>query len=174
MPVVIPPGTKWNYCSGCSHLLTGILQQTTGLNPRDFAEQYLFKPLGIADVAWMTDPAKVPYGAGGFRLTPRDMAKLGYLYLRNGQWDGEQIVSANWVKSATRKYADVDIDPHFGYGYHWFTIASMAGYAAVGRGGQIVLVIPKSDLVIVTTAATEVSLFELIDQYVLPAVQKSE
>jgi CubicO group peptidase (beta-lactamase class C family) len=57
MPVVTPPGTKWKYCSGCSHLLTAIIQQTTGLNPRDFAEQYLFKPLGISDVAWMTDPA---------------------------------------------------------------------------------------------------------------------
>lgn len=100
------------------------------------------------------------------------MAKLGYLYLRDGQWDGRQIVSSNWVKSATQRRADVDVDTHFGYGYHWFTVTSMEGYAAIGNGGQIVLVIPKSDLVIVTTAATQESIFELIDQYVLPAVQK--
>jgi len=154
MPVVTPPGTKWKYCSGCSHLLTAIIQQTTGLNPRDFAEQYLFKPLGISDVAWMTDPAGVPYGAGGFRLTPRDMAKLGYLYLRNGKWNEQQIVSSNWVKTATQKHANVDVDIHFGYGYHWFTVTAMEGYEALGTGGQIILVIPKSDLVIVTTAAT--------------------
>jgi CubicO group peptidase (beta-lactamase class C family) len=171
-PVVIPPGTKWEYCSGCSHLLTAIIQQTTGVNPRDFAEQYLFKPLGISDVTWMADPAGIPYGAGGFRLTPRDMAKLGYLYLQDGQWDGKQIVSSEWVKSATQRRADVDVDIHFGYGYHWFTVTSMEGYAAIGNGGQIVLVIPKFDLVVVTTAATQESIFELIEQYVLPAMQK--
>ena len=62
------------------------------------------------------------------------------------------------------------MDPHFGYGYHWFTVTSMAGYAALGGGGQIILVIPGSDLIVVTTALTEESIFELIEQYVLPAV----
>ena len=171
-PMVESPGSRWNYCSGCSHLFSAILQKTTGMNPRDFAEQYLFKPLGISDVKWMTDPAGIPFGAGGFPLTPRDMAKLGYLYLRNGQWDGQQIVSSRWVGRATQRYAG--IDEHFGYGYHWITVTSMAGYAALGGGGQIVLVIPESDLVIVTTAKTDESIFELIDQYILPAVQKSQ
>lgn len=174
LPVVTPPGTNWKYCSGCSHLLTAIIHETTGINPRDFAEQYLFKPLGILDVAWMTDRQGIPYGAGGFRLTPRDMAKLGYLYLRKGQWEGRQIVSSGWVDVSTQRYADVDVDPHFGYGYHWFTVPSMKGFAAVGLGGQIVLVIPESDLVIVTTAATQESIFELIDQYVLPSVQTAD
>ena len=134
-PVTMPPGSQWNYCSGCSHILTAILQETTGMNPRDFAEQYLFKPLGISAVKWMTDPAGIPYGAGGFDLTPRDMAKLGYLYLRNGQWDGQQIVSSEWVENATQTYADVDVNAHFGYGYHWFTVTSeMEGLC--GRGGR--------------------------------------
>ena len=171
-PVVAPPGSQWNYCAGCSHLLTAILQKTTGINPRDFAEQYLFKPLGISGVKWMTDPAGIPYGAGGFGLTPRDMAKLGYLYLRNGQWAGQQIVSSEWVEKSTQRYAG--IDEHFGYGYHWFTVTAMMGYAALGGGGQIILVIPGSDLVIVATAKTEESIFDLITQYVLPAVQKSQ
>ena len=103
------------------------------------------------------------------------MAKLGYLFLRNGQWDGQQIVSSEWVKKATQRYAGVD--EHFGYGYHWFTVTSLggyAGYAALGSGGQIILVVPELDLVIVTTARTEESIFELIDQYVIPAVQKSQ
>lgn len=168
-PMIEPPGSRWNYCAGCSHILTTILNETTKMNPRDFAEQYLFKPLGIKDVRWITDPAGIPLGAGGFPLTPRDMAKLGYLYLRNGQWDGQQIVSSRWVERSTQKY--VGIDEHFGYGYHWFTVTSMDGYAALGSGGQIILVIPKSDLVIVTTAFTEGSIFELIEQYVIPAVK---
>jgi len=173
-PVTDPPGSRWNYCAGCSHILTAILQETTGMNPRDFAEQYLFKPLGISAGKWMSDPAGIPYGAGGFNLTPRDMAKLGYLYLRKGQWDGQQIVSPEWVENSTRTHADVDVNAHFGYGYHWFTVPEMEGYAALGLGGQIVLVIPKSDLVIVSTAKTEESLFELFDKYILPSVQKSQ
>ncbi|MBI5030302.1 MAG: serine hydrolase [Chloroflexi bacterium] len=170
--MVAPPGTKWKYCAGCSHLLTVILQKTTGMNPRDFAEEYLFKPLGISLIRWTTDPQGIPFGAGGFGLTPREMAKLGYLYLRKGQWDGQQLVSARWIERATQEYAKVDVDPHFGYGYHWFTISSMAGYAALGDGGQIILVIPGSDLIVVTTAETNESLFELIDQYVLPSVRE--
>ena len=137
-PVVAPPGSLWNYCAGCSHLLSAILQKTTGMNPRDFAEEYLFKPLGISGVRWMTDPTGIPYGAGGFGLTPRDMAKLGYLFLRNGQWDGQQIISSEWVKKATQRYAGVD--EHFGYGYHWVTVTSLGGhpgYAAMGGGGQL-------------------------------------
>jgi CubicO group peptidase (beta-lactamase class C family) len=165
-----PPGTRWNYCSGCSHLFSAILQQKTGINPRDFAEQFLFKPLGIRDVKWMTDPAGIPYGAGGFPLTPRDMAKLGYLYLRNGQWDGQQIVSSKWVQAATTKYTEIGVDPHFGYGYHWFTLNSRPGYAAIGNLGQIIFVIPEDDLIVVTTAATEESIFQLIEEYVFPAV----
>ena len=172
LPVTDPPGSRWNYCAGCSHILTAILQNTTGMNPRDFAEQYLFKPLGISAGKWMSDPAGLPYGAGGFNLMPRDMAKLGYLYLRKGQWDGQQIISPEWVETSTQPHADVDVNAHFGYGYHWFTVPEMEGYAALGGGGQTILVIPKSDLVIVTTARTEESLFELFDKYILPAVQK--
>ncbi len=171
-PMTDQPGTRWNYCSICSHILTAILRETTDINPRDFAEQYLFKPLGISGVVWIADPDGVPLGAGGFRLTPRDMAKLGYLYLRNGQWNGQQIVSSDWVAKSTRTYAVVN--EKLGYAYHWITVPEMEGYAALGGGGQMILVIPKDDLVIVTTALTEESIFELINQYVLPAVQKPE
>jgi CubicO group peptidase (beta-lactamase class C family) len=173
-PMVEAPGSRWNYCSGCSHIFTSILQETTGMDPRDFAEKYLFKPLGIKDAEWMIDPVGIPYGAGGFPLTPRDMAKLGYLYLRKGQWDGQQIVSAEWVQKSTQAHVPVlTVDEHFGYGYHWFTVNAMEGYAALGSGGQIILVVPKYDLVIVTTGNTEESIFELIEQYVIPAVQES-
>ena len=174
MPMADQPGTRWNYCPICSHVLSAILYETTGINPRDFAEQYLFAPLGISGVVWMKDPDGIPLGAGGFQLTPRDMAKLGYLYLRNGQWDGQQVVSSDWVQKAAYQHVDVTFNEHFGYGYHWITAPAMEGYAALGGGGQIILVLPKYDLVIVTTAWTEESIFELIDQYILPAVQITE
>ena len=170
-PMIETPGSRWNYCSGGYHVLSAIIQQSTGKNALDFAEQNLFKPLGISNVVWPADKAGNSTGGWGLQLTPRDMAKLGYLYLRGGQWEGQQIVSSEWVEAATQSYADVD--EHFGYGYHWFTAPALAGYAALGNYGQIILVIPESDLVIVTTANTEESIFELIEQYVLPSVQKS-
>ncbi len=171
-PMTEQPGTRWNYCSICSHVLTAIMDETTGMNPRDFAEENLFKPLGISGVAWIADPDGIPLGAGGFKLTPRDMAKLGYLYLRNGQVGGQQIVSSDWIEKSTQTYSVVN--EHLGYAYHWVTVPEMKGYAASGGGGQIILVLPEYDLVIVTTANTEESIFELIDKYVLPAVQVSE
>jgi CubicO group peptidase (beta-lactamase class C family) len=174
MPMAESPGTRWNYCSICSHLFSGILAKTTGMNPYDFAEQNLFEPLGISDVVWIKDPAGLPLGAGGFELTPRDMAKLGYLYLRHGEWDGQQIVSFEWVEKATYSHVDVTMNEHLGYGYHWITVPSMEGYAALGGGGQTILVVPKHDLVIVTTAWTEESIFELIEQYILPSVRDSD
>ena len=174
LPMVQSPGVQWAYCTGCSHLLSAIVQKTSGMNTLDFADRYLFKPLGISDFKWTLDPAGTPAGGAGLHLRPRDMAKLGYLYLRKGQWDGQQIVSSEWVEKATQTHADLDVNVHFEYGYHWFTHPAMVGYAALGDLGQIILVIPESDLVIVTTAATEESIFELIEQYILPAVQKAQ
>ena len=100
-PMIETPGSRWNYCSGGYHVLSAIIQQSTGKNALDFAEQNLFKPLGISNVVWPADKAGNSTGGWGLQLTPRDMAKLGYLYLRGGQWDGQQIVSSEWAKSCS-------------------------------------------------------------------------
>jgi CubicO group peptidase (beta-lactamase class C family) len=173
MPMVAAPGSQFNYCSGCSHLLSAILQQTTGMNPRDFAEKNLFKPLGISNARWESNPAGIPIGGWGLQLTPREMAKLGYLFLHNGQWDGQQIVSAGWVEIATRSHTGTGGSR--GYGYQWWTVPSLGAYTALGLFGQTIMVIPGSDLVIVTTAQMENhdKIFQLIEQYIVPAVQRS-
>ena len=108
------------------------------------------------------------------QLTPRDIAKLGYLYLRGGQWDGKQIVSAEWVEKATQKHVGTDDD--LGYGYQWWTYPSLAAYTALGRDGQTIFVVPDSDLVIVTTADMDGhdEIFKLIEQYILPALETSQ
>ena len=173
-PMILPAGSQFNYCSGCSHLLSAILQQTTGMNTGDFAEQTLFKPLGISNVKWDRDETGIPIGGWGLQITPRDMAKLGYLYLQNGQWDGEQIVSSQWVENATQTHTETDSD--LGYGYQWWTYPSLAAYTALGLYGQTIFVVPEVDLVIVTTAEMDNhdEIFQLIEQYILPAVQKSQ
>ncbi len=171
-PMATAPGEKWVYCSGCSHLLSAILQEATGMNTRAFASQVLFEPLGISEMLWLADPHGIPDGGAGMRLKPRDMAKLGYLYLQDGQWDGQQIVSKEWVEKVTQRTAV--IDEHFGFGRHWFTVDSLNGYAALGSKGQIILVLPEVDLIVVSTAYTDESIFELVEKYVIPAIQTKE
>jgi CubicO group peptidase (beta-lactamase class C family) len=167
------PGSAFNYCSGCSHVLSAILQKTTGMNTAAYAEHNLFQPLGIANVAWETDPAEIPIGGWGLQMTPREMAKLGYLYLHDGQWAGQQIVSANWVKAATQQHTPTD--SQLGYGYQWWTYPTLEAYTALGRYGQTIFVIPKLALVIVTTAQLDNhdEVFKLIENYLVPAVQPS-
>lgn len=93
LPMAAQPGRLFNYCSGCTHLLSPILQTKTG-NAAAFACKYLFGPLGIQGYIWDIDNQDIPIGGWGLKLTPREMAKLGYLFLHNGQWEGRQVVSS--------------------------------------------------------------------------------
>ena len=171
-PMIHPPGEVFNYCSGCSHVLSAVLQQVTGMNPLDFAKQALFEPLGISQIAWDLDADGIPIGGWGLHLTPRDMAKLGYLYLNDGMWDGKRIVSAEWVKAATQKHTDTD--NILGYGYQWWIYPSYGAYAALGLYGQMVFVAPEANLIVVTTAGLDNhnEIFRLVEESILPAVQR--
>jgi CubicO group peptidase (beta-lactamase class C family) len=171
LSIVDPPGMRFNYCTGCSHLLTAIVEQATGMGALDFARQALFEPLGFESIEWQTDAQGIPVGGWGLQLTPREMARLGYLYLRGGRWKDQQVVSTQWVQVATTD--QVAAEPGFGYGYQWWVRPSIQGYAAIGRGGQMVAVIPGKDLVVVFTSSSgdSDSLFKLIEDYVLPAVK---
>ncbi len=171
LPVVSPPGTKWAYCSPGAHLLQAILAQATRMSTMDFASQYLFEPLGILEVVWPVGPAEIVHGWGDLRLTPHDMAKLGYLYLHDGMWDGKQLLPAGWVTAATHPPAGSDTDF---YGYLWWLDAN--GYSAQGRGGQIVQVIPDQQMIVVVTGngGDDQAVFkQLLDEYLLPAAASS-
>jgi CubicO group peptidase (beta-lactamase class C family) len=174
LPMREQPGQQFRYCSGCSHILSAIIQQRVGTNVHDFAQQALFDPLGIKAVSWEEDRQGIPIGGWGLQLTPRDMAKLGYLYLNNGAWDGRQLVPAAWVDAATRRHTATDSQLGLGYGYQWWTYPAFGAYAALGRDGQTVFVAPDLQLIVVTTAATDghEAIFKLIEQYVVPAAGK--
>lgn len=146
--VVEEPGTRFCYDSPGMHLLSAILQEVTGMTELDFARQNLFEPLGISEVFWQSDPQGYTHGWGDLFLKPRDAAKLGYLWLNKGVWNGKQIVSAAWVANAVEPYSRGGMDD---YGYGWWV--SEDSYYAFGRGGQIVKVYPSYNLVVVTTAS---------------------
>lgn len=171
-PMVEAPGTRFNYCSGCSHLISAALSQAVGGDLPGFAREYLFEPLGIEELSWETDPQGVPIGGWGLRLTSRDMARLGYLYLREGGWNGRQIVSPEWVAAATTAW--VRQDETLGYGYQWWIYPELGGYAAQGLGGQTVLVLPEHELVVVTTAqdTDHGLLVPLIEKHIIGALER--
>jgi CubicO group peptidase (beta-lactamase class C family) len=155
--IVAEPGSTFNYCTACTHVLSIILQEATGIPAQEFAQEYLMTPLGISPDDWDWDEVGLGYNSGGwgFYLTPRDMAKLGYLYLNNGNWDGNQIIPEEWVRTSRQKL--VDLGQHQGYGYLWWTtmLDGHPAYYANGHGGQYIYVLPTLDLVVVVTQETD-------------------
>jgi CubicO group peptidase (beta-lactamase class C family) len=169
-PMAAQPGTYFLYCSGCSHLLTGSLAEATSQDMMAYAEKKLFKPLGITNYTWDTDPQGIPSGGWGLQMTPRDMAKFGFLYLQRGVWEGQQVIPAAWVDQSTS--TQIETGGNLGYGYQWWIYPSYGAYTAVGRYGQMIFVIPQSDMVIVTTAEIDNHdlIYDLIDRYIVPSI----
>ena len=152
VPMVADPGTRWAYCSGNCHVLSVLITRATGTNALGFARRELFAPLGISDVAWPSDAGGNNHGWGDLQLRPRDMAKIGYLFLRGGQWNDRRIVSKEWIREATRAHVDRTSN-NDGYGYFWWVkVKDYPGmFEAVGRGGQRINIWPAKDLVLVFT-----------------------
>ncbi len=162
--MVSQPGTQFCYDSPGMHILAAILQEATGMTELDFARQYLFEPLGIHDVIWETDPQGYPHGWGDLHLNPEDSAKLGYLWLHNGNWNGQQIVSASWVSESIQPQSR-NVGNDYGYGYGWWV--SPVDFYAEGREGQFIRVIPSIKTVVVITGGGDI-----IDQ-VMPFLIKT-
>ena len=158
------PGEHFVYCSPAIHLLSPILQQATGLSALDFARRYLFEPLGIQAAMWERDPQAYYDGWGDLSLNPHDIAKLGFLFLHKGRWEGQQIVSPQWVEEASKAQIDTGGGEQYGYGW-WIDPATAGAYRADGRGGQYIFVLPEWDMVLVTTGGG----FQMDDiaQYIL-------
>jgi CubicO group peptidase (beta-lactamase class C family) len=170
------PGQLFVYNSGVSNLLAAIIAHATGQPLLDFAQANLFEPLGVDSAEWADDPQGRYLGGFGLQLTPRDMAKIGYLYLNNGQWDGQEIISSGWVGFSTQQH--ISARPlSDGYGYHWWT--NVQGYyMAIGYGGQYIIVHPQQNLVVVFTSNLSVSTGSQPETYlknfIMPAIEADE
>jgi len=170
LPVIEEPGTRFEYTNGVSHLLSCIITEKTGMSALEYGMEHLFEPLGIHDVEWHNDSMGRNWGYSRIYITPHDMAKLGYLFLNKGQWDGTQIVPEEWVEEATTKHVDATIMD--GYGYQWW-VSGNGYYTAVGHKGQFIHVVPELDIVAVFTSRNEVDfdrILSLLETYVIPAV----
>jgi CubicO group peptidase (beta-lactamase class C family) len=149
------PGEKFYYNSGLTILLGEIVKNTSGLYIDEFAGQYLFTSLGISDYHWDKFPDGTIQTDGGLHLRPRDMAKIGYMMLKDGKWKDKQIVSKEWVEESTKRHIDAR---GIGYGYQWWigkpkiNNQTIKVLFASGHGGQKIFIIPKLDLVVVFTS----------------------
>jgi CubicO group peptidase (beta-lactamase class C family) len=171
LEMAFEPGSRFEYTNGVSHLLSCIISETTGMSALEFAEEQLFEPLGITGAEWSTDSQGHNWGYSNLRITPRSMAKFGYLFLHGGEWDGEQVVPGYWVEEATSEQisADTLLD---GYGYQWWT-SDDGYYSAIGYKGQFIHVVPELDLIMVTTSREPNDfnrIQDLLEEFVIPSV----
>lgn len=153
--IATEPGSTFRYNSGAVHLLGVLLEKATGMGLEAYADRKLFGPMGITRRVW--EPATQGYvnGGAGLDLTPRDMARLGQLFLQKGWSDGRVVIPGPWVDEATvRRFSwSIPAGPiqHVTYGYLWWIDVDRGAFFAWGHGGQFVYVVPALDLVVVTT-----------------------
>ena len=168
-PMEEEPGARFNYNTGASHLLSGVIQEATGISTLSFAQKNLFGPLGISGVHWPSDPAGITAGGIGIRMTPRDMLRFGYLYLNGGIWDDAPVVPGEWIETSTTP-------PSIGsdhYGYQW-RLGSEA-YWALGWRGQRIEKAPELAMVVVITGEQSIDVNGLlIDNFIFEAAKSSE
>lgn len=154
LPFPAPPGEKWNYSTGLTHILSAVITKATGQTLAAYVRSRLFAPLGIRDERWGADPQGVSSGGCNVYLTARELAKFGQLYLQRGEWQGRQLLPRAWVEESFRH----QISPRkgTGYGLLWWQrrIGGHDVKFAWGYGGQLVYVVPALEMVVVFTTDT--------------------
>lgn len=152
-PMDADPGTRWVYNSGGSALMAGVIREATGRHIDEYAARRLFAPLGIRAFHWKRTPTGHPDTEGGLYLSAPALAKIGYLYLRDGMWEDRRLLPEGWVREATSRHV-TDVAGGWDYGYQWW-VTSRGGadiWAGRGFGGQLLIVIPSRDIVAVVNA----------------------
>jgi len=186
-PLLNNPGTTFNYSGGNSAILGEIIKNATSMELDKFSEEYIFKPLEIDSANWVVRYNNgVIEAGGGLEMTPRDMVRIGALYLNNGIFNNRQIISKQWIEKCTTPYSNnmnIDIPGHdsgnHGYSYSWWLKSfSKSGKEinlnkAVGWGGQEIIVIPELNTVVVFTGGNYIPIVrvsEILEKYIIPAI----
>ena len=151
-PIINTPGTIFNYSDGAAHLISVIITRATGMDASAFAGQYLFGPMDLGERIWYGDNRMFSYGGVGLCIGIDDMIKIGFLYLQEGIYNGQQIVSPDWISTATEfKIATGNVIPFLkDYGYYWW-LGNAHGHdfiCANGYGGQFIFIVKELNLVV--------------------------
>jgi len=187
LPLLYDPGTRFAYNTFETHLLSAIITKASGMSTMDFAKNYLLEKMNIVCTQWQQDPQGYYFGGNTMHFTPRDMARLGYLYMHDGMLDGKQIVSAEWVEESIANQSNFnnstwgDLDD-VNYGYLWWLgkINNQKVFLALGHGGQFILNFPELNMIIVATAEWQLdwetadqherTILSIVANYIVPAV----
>lgn len=153
-PMAEEPGSRFNYNSGASQLLAYIFRKATGMDMEEYAVLHLFEPLGIEQHYWKRIPTGLPDTEGGLYLKETDLARIFYLFLKNGKWKDRLIIDPQWVKASISPFTRVGGTAQYGYKWWLFSYGKDNGksvWAGSGFGGQWPMVIPELDMVVVFT-----------------------
>ncbi|MDZ7659915.1 serine hydrolase [Fodinibius sp.] len=183
-PLEKQPGGDMAYSTGTSHLLSVIISKATGMSTRAFAEEYLFHPMNIKLGGWDRDPQGYYMGGNNMALAPDDMIKIGQMLLNRGRYNGQRIVSKDWIVDSFKTYTRSNYNP-YDYGYMWWNkpVGNYKVYFAWGYGGQYIFIIPKLDATIVLTGALDNAtqsrsykepVFDLLDEQIIPYLKSSK
>ncbi len=179
LPISYEPGLHWAYNSSSLILVSEIIARTSGMDLDEFAEKYLFGPLGIRNFQWVRSPKDREWIGGGARMISREMVKIGLLMQNQGMWGEDSIISQEWIAKSTRKHSEM-LGSGVDYCFLWQTGATLVNdqlvkaFWASGNGGQYIIIIPALDMVIVFTGGNYNSQlanqpFDLLCSYILPA-----
>jgi CubicO group peptidase (beta-lactamase class C family) len=187
IPLRTNPGQAFNYASVNAHLISGILTKASHMSTRDIAQRFLLPQLGVNILSWPKDPQDFYFAGSGLVMYPRDLARFGYLYVNGGALDGQSIVPAEWVQTSTQPHDDASRTwgafRNVKYGYFWWAAEwnTDSVFLAVGFGGQFIIGVPRSNLVIVVTCNLDCTqaeaderhfaLLDIIARHVLTAVR---
>jgi CubicO group peptidase (beta-lactamase class C family) len=181
-PLVDPPGTRVEYSTGTTHLLSAILTKATKRSTWEFAQEELAKPLGFSLARWPQDPQGIYFGGNDMLMTPRQMIRFGELYLNEGRLGDRQLIPQSWVEQTAvgRGRSRWGSDREYGYGFWIREFAGHKSYYAWGYGGQFIFIVPDLDLVVVTTSRSDVSrerrdhlgsIYDLVEEQIVPVIR---
>lgn len=146
---VTDPGTKFQYDSMCTYLLSEIVQRVTGKTVLELLNEHIFGPLEIKDAEWEVSPEGFNTGGWGLRIRPEDMAKTGQLILQKGRWNDRQLVSEEWIENMMTPHIRANAKEH--YGYQMWDCGELGAWRADGAFGQFIVVLPEQDMVVILT-----------------------
>jgi len=193
LPIITPPGLFFNYNSGEPMLAEAMLEKKTGQDITTMAKENIFTPCGIKSFAWEAMKDNETTQDGGLQMHPVDMAQIGRLVLKRGRLNGQQIISEDWIEKSTSRQIAVSIPvldkAVDGYGFYWWRLndEEVSKYLRIndvvfawGFGGQIILVCPHLEVVIVSTARNcygfkdTIKLFKEVFMPLLQAIEESQ
>jgi CubicO group peptidase (beta-lactamase class C family) len=175
LPFKTAPGKAFSYNSCLPQIVSALITKESKMSTREIAVKYLFGPLGIAVRAW-DQPNGIYNGCCHLFLTLREMAKIGSLFLHRGNWNGRQIIPAEWVEESTS--FQIKVNENAAYGYYWWlhTVSGRRVFSALGLWGQFIVVIPDFNMVMVATGkdprgGKQFDGFGFIEKYLIPSIK---